>query len=40
MYVEVTLTGFEVDTNVELVLDASCVLLVLSLWSGSIIAVS
>ena len=38
--VEVTLTGFEVDTNVELVLDASCVLLVLSLWSGSIIAVS
>ena len=38
--VEVTLIGFEVDTNVELVLDASCVLLVLSLWSGSIIAVS
>ena len=38
--VEVTLTGFEDDIKVDLVLDASCVLLVLSLWSGSIIAVS
>ena len=38
--IEVTLTGFEDDIKVDLVLDASCVLLVLSLWSGSIIAVS
>ena len=37
---EVTLTGIEYDIKVDLVLDASCVLLVLSLWSGSIIAVS
>ena len=37
---EVTLTGIEYDIKVDLVLDASCVWLVLSLWSGSIIAVS